>query len=263
MEDARRRVAVTPWSRRRPTSRPRAGHLVEEKKRIDPHFADVFDEAFGEISYWDDKYKQRAAANDEFDWFISFQDAQGVLEPLIRRDAKILVPGCGDAPFSRDLCAAGYEHLCNVDASDVVIERMRAASASASLPATVEWKVMDCRRLDLEADAFDAVVDKALLDCVRCRTDGRLAAADVLREFHRVLKPGGTLIVFSAHTRASLEQIFDEVDLSWYFGHVGFESADAGKPFLLSVVICEKHAPGAGEDGQARFAARLERAFSG
>ena len=80
-----------------------------------------------------------------------------------------------------------------------------------------------------------------------------------------MLRPGGTLVIFSAHTRASIERVFAEAgDLGWHFGHLGIQSADGGKPFMLSVVICEKHAPGVSvDDGQAAFSARLEAAFGG
>ncbi|KAH8044391.1 3-oxo-behenoyl-CoA reductase [Aureococcus anophagefferens] len=183
---------------------------VEEKKRVDPHFREVFNEAFGQISYWDETYAKR---DSHFDWFVSFDD---------------------------------------------VASRMRAAEAS--LPGTVEWHAMDARALTFESESHDAVIDKALLDCVLC-SDDKAAAAEVLAEFHRVLRPGGTLVLFSAHTRASLERTFAS-QAGWCFGHLGIESEDAGKPFLLSVVICEKHAAGVAEKAcQAAFEARIEALF--
>lgn len=230
---------------------------VEEKKRVDPHFREVFNEAFGQISYWDETYAKR---DSHFDWFVSFDDVRGILEPLLpNKNAKILIPGCGDAPFTRDLCVrGGYARLVNVDASEVVVARMRAAEAS--LPGTVEWHAMDARALTFESESHDAVIDKALLDCVLC-SDDKAAAAEVLAEFHRVLRPGGTLVLFSAHTRASLERTFAS-QAGWCFGHLGIESEDAGKPFLLSVVICEKHAAGVAEKAcQAAFEARIEALF--
>ena len=53
---------------------------VEEKKRVDPHFREVFNEAFGQIGYWDETYAKR---DSHFDWFVSFDDVRGILEPLL------------------------------------------------------------------------------------------------------------------------------------------------------------------------------------
>ncbi|KAH8047518.1 3-oxo-behenoyl-CoA reductase [Aureococcus anophagefferens] len=244
---------LTIYSRPAPAAARRRG----EKKRVDPHFREVFNEAFGQIAYWDETYAKR---DSHFDWFVSFDDVRGILEPLLpNKNAKILIPGCGDAPFTRDLCVrGGYARLVNVDASEVVVARMRAAEAS--LPGTVEWHAVDARALTFESESHDAVIDKALLDCVLC-SDDKAAAAEVLAEFHRVLRPGGTLVLFSAHTRASLERTFAS-QAGWCFGHLGIESEDAGKPFLLSVVICEKHAAGVAEKAcQAAFEARIEALF--
>jgi len=49
----------------------------------------------------------------------------------------------------------------------------------------------------LDSETFDVVVDKCLLDAVLCGEDSIRKALKMLREVNRVLKTGGTYLMFS------------------------------------------------------------------
>lgn len=51
------------------------------------------------LSYWDERYKPDGGF-EPYDWLFSFEDVRETLEALLPdKSVRILVPGCGDAPF--------------------------------------------------------------------------------------------------------------------------------------------------------------------
>lgn len=53
-------------------------------------------------SYWDQRYLAEAA--EPFDWLFSYGDVAHLMQQLLPRDAVVLMVGCGNAPFSKDMC---------------------------------------------------------------------------------------------------------------------------------------------------------------
>jgi len=45
---------------------------------------------------------------------------------------------------------------------------MKRRCRKVNLPATIEFKVMDCRRLKYEKGEFDLVIDKSTIDSLLC-----------------------------------------------------------------------------------------------
>ena len=238
-------------------------HLVDTRYRVDPVFREIFSADFGKIGYWDETYAKRGDSSASFEWFIPFEDARCFIEPFVAKTDRILVPGCGDAPFSAELCAAGFERQVNLDASAIVVERMRAAHA-ATLPASVEWLTMDATQLDFADASFETCIDKAMLDCIMCAEDTS-AAHRYLDEVHRVLKPGGTLVLFSAHEQASIQRVFErQARMGWHLAHLAIESVDRGKPFQLSIVIAQPRTHDTDTDEAAeQFHAKIQATFGG
>lgn len=57
---------------------------------------------YGEKKYWDRRYELEA--DDPFDWLFSFDDVKELINFLIpERNSKVLMVGCGNAPFSNDM----------------------------------------------------------------------------------------------------------------------------------------------------------------
>ncbi|KAJ6592328.1 S-adenosyl-L-methionine-dependent methyltransferase [Mycena vulgaris] len=114
-------------------------------------------------AYWDERYTQESAADATFDWARSYADIAPLLRALIpRKDARILMLGCGNSTLSQDMYDDGYTKIVNTDYSRVVIEQMRARHSV--LRPGMEWLEMDVRDLDFADDAFDVAIDKVTMD---------------------------------------------------------------------------------------------------
>lgn len=98
------------------------------------------------------------------------------------RTAAILEIGCSGGPLQQQLRAAGYQHLTGIDIS-------AAAIALAHQRLIPNVSVMDGTRLTFPDACFDVVVASDVLEHIE---DEQQA----LREWHRVLRPGGQLLVY-------------------------------------------------------------------
>jgi SAM-dependent methyltransferase len=165
---------------------------------------------YGNKNYWDDRFQ----IEESFDWLLSYQQLSPQIETAIRSskhannsnpyDARILVVGCGNSPFSADLYDAGYHNVVNIDYSEPVIERMRDRHEK-SRPG-MEWIVMDMTRMDAFPDgSFDCVIDKAAMDAILVR-EGDVWNPDpsvvemayaMCEHIARILRDGGLFVQIS------------------------------------------------------------------
>ena len=93
--------------------------------------------------------------------------------------------------------------LTAIDISPKMLER--AKPKADAYAGTIELRQMDACKLDFPNDAFDTVVTA----CTFCSVPRPLAG---LRELHRVLKPGGQLLMFE-HVRSAIGPIGVMMDL--------------------------------------------------
>lgn len=114
--------------------------------------------------------------------------------------ADILDAPCGYGRHSIPLARAGY-HVVGVDRSPVLLEEARSRGGAGEWP---RWVEADHRDLPFEDDSFDAVL--CLFSSLGYR--GEDGDARTLAEFHRLLRPGGTLVVETMH-RDRLMHIFE------------------------------------------------------
>ncbi|WP_369963122.1 class I SAM-dependent methyltransferase [Leifsonia sp. EB34] len=103
---------------------------------------------------------------------------------------RILDVGCGSGPILADLRDRDAT-VTGVDSSAGMLEQARARLGS-----TVDLRVVDlAARLPFDDDAFDDVIASQVLHYLK-------DWAPTLAELHRVLKPGGRLIVSEEHPTA-------------------------------------------------------------
>jgi SAM-dependent methyltransferase len=102
----------------------------------------------------------------------------------LRPGARLLDAGCGSGQFAISFASRGAR-VTGVDFSPAMIARARDNAAAHG--ATVEWRIGDVTRLSEPLAVYDAVQARVLLQFVP-------DVPAVLREFRRVLKPGGRLL---------------------------------------------------------------------
>jgi SAM-dependent methyltransferase len=105
--------------------------------------------------------------------------------------ADVLDAPCGYGRHSIPLARAGY-HVVGVDRSPVLLEEGRRRAGGGEWP---RWVHADHRELPLEEASFDAAL--CLFSSLGYR--GEDGDARTLAEFHRVLRPGGRLVVETMH----------------------------------------------------------------
>lgn len=112
-------------------------------------------------------------------------DVLGIFEKhfTIPPHAKVLDAGCAFGRDVRLLHGRGFA-VVGVDFAEKMIEEAKKRVPGA------DFFVADVRDLPFEADTFDVILCNAVLMHLEKRTVGK-----ALQEFHRVLKPGGTLLL--------------------------------------------------------------------
>ena len=90
---------------------------------------------YAEHRHWERRYEQEPT---DYDWLLSFADLADLIREFVRESDALLVPGCGNAPFSPDLYDGGFCNQTAVDFSSVVIDQTtyvgKQPSASRKAP---------------------------------------------------------------------------------------------------------------------------------
>jgi len=129
----------------------------------------------------DNDFWNRAAETKQFSHPLD----HARLTRALPRDAVILDYGCGQGRLSRELIDRGYINVLGMDSS---IEMIRIASERVP---EAGFHAIEGERLPCGDQSIDAVLLFAVLTCIASDE----AQKKLLREFKRVLRPGGLLLI--------------------------------------------------------------------
>ena len=150
------------------------GGYMELKKRI-RHGWDISARGYSDLIQ-DDFYDER-----KYSWLDT------ILENSPQKDdMKILDTGCGPGFFSIILSEAGFD-VTGIDlSSQMIIEAEKNAEA---METDAIFKVMDIQHPDFEDDTFDLIVSRNVVWSLS-------EPESAYKNWFRILKPGGRLLVF-------------------------------------------------------------------
>jgi SAM-dependent methyltransferase len=117
-------------------------------------------------------------------WFLGRREIVHslVLQIKADRNCHLLEIGCSGGPLLKQLQADGYGHVTGIDISPDAIELCRQRGLT-------DAQVMDAQKTSFGDGSFDVIIASDVLE--------HLAdAPQALQEWHRLLRPGGMLIVF-------------------------------------------------------------------
>lgn len=166
---------------------------------------------YGEAAYWDERYAQDP--DDPFDWLFEWKHVHPLLVGYMKPESNLLLPGCGNALFSIDLYNAGFRNQTNIDISSVVIKQQREKFKKSHKE--IQWIAMNALNTDFRDEEFDVVCDKSLIDTLLCAENSSKLTRSYIHEMHRVLKPGGYLLMFSLHREADVLRYVVDDNLHW------------------------------------------------
>ncbi|UOQ71993.1 class I SAM-dependent methyltransferase [Hymenobacter cellulosilyticus] len=127
------------------------------------------------------KYHQ---IEENYWWFQARRDMvfRLVQDLKLPKSAAILEIGCSGGPLMQRLAATGYTDLTGIDVSAAGI----AVAQQRGIP---NVSCMDGAHLDFPDNAFDLVIASDVLEHIQDE-------AQALREWMRVLRPGGQILIF-------------------------------------------------------------------
>lgn len=142
-----------------------------------------------------DRYLEICESRNE----ANFRNILDVIEQYVPKKARLLEFGCGTGNLASLVAAKGYNTL-GVDISDRFIDYANHTYAAGK--PNLQYRVVGFGTLPFDDVSFDCIYTCAVLE--HCYDVDKIIA-----DFHRMLKPGGTLIIgtpnmISPFTRFSL-----------------------------------------------------------
>merc|ERR1712196_684520 len=150
------------------------------------------EDGYADKKAWETRYRENG---DLFEWYAPFEYIQDTLTlPEMDSKSKVLVLGCGTSGFASALFDSGVQKITSIDHSATAISLQSERNTER---AGMKFQVEDCRGMSFGVVSFDVVFAKATIDAILCSDGANANIKATLKEASRVLKPGGTFVIFS------------------------------------------------------------------
>lgn len=140
-------------------------------------------------THWEAVYTSKAP--DQVSWYRPHLDSSLALIERVAPDlsTRIVDVGGGASTLVDDLLLRGYNNITVVDVSPAAIETARRRLGAAA--GQVRWLVGDITSIELESGGYDVWHDRAVFHFLTAKED----RTNYLRQLHRAVTPGGSVIV--------------------------------------------------------------------
>ncbi|EPY25205.1 methyltransferase [Strigomonas culicis] len=210
--------------------------------------------------YWEERYR---SSDTTFDWFLTYDNLQPILKPLLQpaEQIRLLMVGCGNSRLSASL----YENLnvkkiTNVDVSPTVIAQMQKRYAEMG---EMQWLCHDLLTTPTETllqelcpgeYLYDFIIDKGLVDSILGGSNSFHNLYTLNKNVSRLLKKGGRFIVVSYGAPETRLDHFRRKKLNFEVEHKMvekpmFSSSDASPTGHYHVYLLTKLATKAADEG--------------
>lgn len=140
----------------------------------------------GAAHRWHEMYAAETERLDEDNFRLRRDAAVAMVQRLAPSSARVIDLGCGAGPVVSALRQRGID-VIGVDYAEDMLDNARTRLRAMGLDDTRLYQG-DCRQTGYPRATFDVVVCLGVISYID-------DYADVLREIHRLLRPGGTMIV--------------------------------------------------------------------
>ncbi len=140
----------------------------------------------GAASKWHDMYAAETERLDEDNFRLRRDAAVAMVQRLAPASARVIDLGCGAGPVVSALRQRGVD-VIGIDYADDMLDNARIRLRAMGLDDGRLYQG-DCRKTAYPDASFDVVVCLGVISYIEDYTD-------VLREIHRLLRPGGTMIL--------------------------------------------------------------------
>jgi ubiquinone/menaquinone biosynthesis C-methylase UbiE len=175
-----------------------------------------------EVEYYDRRVEEKRKDGGDFEGFNPlFLDSFQFLYDLLRKNCQgktVLDYGCGNGIHSAFLVKAGAEKVIGIDLSEKSLEVAEKRVVEAGVAGKVEYRIMDCEKLEFSSDSFDVILDGG--------TFSSLDLEKAFPELARVLKPEGCLVgieTFGHNPFTNLKRKLNKITgkrTGWAEGHI-------------------------------------------
>lgn len=115
---------------------------------------------YGEERYWESRYQ---SVKDYFEWYQRWVCLKDLLSGVLRKTDLILNVGCGISRLAEEMFQDSYSRIVSTDINPVAVKFLNDKCRNKR--DEFRYEVEDVKSMSYEANTFDAVIDKATVDC--------------------------------------------------------------------------------------------------